>query len=77
MAEKIKKAALGDEYVEDDGKEETKLPTSFTVTFESNGGTSIEALEVESGEKATKPENPTKEATETEEEINTAIENFQ
>lgn len=39
--------------------------TYYTVTFNSNGGSSVESQKVESGKKATKPVNPTKEATST------------
>ncbi|MCR4791013.1 MAG: InlB B-repeat-containing protein [Treponemataceae bacterium] len=39
---------------------------SYTVTFNSNGGNTVEAQTVEEGKKATKPSNPTKTAIETE-----------
>lgn len=39
------------------GKNEQK----FTVTFDTDGGNEIKALEVKKGEKVTKPEDPTKE----------------
>ncbi len=36
-------------------------PTTFTVTFDANGGSEVEAQAVEECKNATKPENPTKE----------------
>ena len=35
-------------------------PTKYTVSFETNGGSAVEAQTVESGKKATKPTDPTK-----------------
>jgi uncharacterized repeat protein (TIGR02543 family) len=35
-------------------------PTSYTVTFDSGGGTSVQSQTVERGEKATSPSNPTR-----------------
>ena len=40
--------------------------TFYTVTFNSMGGTEISSQRIESGKKATKPADPTKQATETE-----------
>ena len=42
-----------------DSDDETKAK-EFTVTFESNGGSNVEAQTVKEGEKITKPENPTR-----------------
>lgn len=39
----------------------TSCKKKFTVTFNSNGGTAVEAVEVQKGEKVTKPSNPTRE----------------
>lgn len=39
----------------------TSCKKKFTVTFNSNGGTAIEAVEVKKGEKVTKPSDPTRE----------------
>lgn len=44
---------------EQPGTDETK--SKYTVTFNSNGGSDVEAQTVESGSNATKPEDPTKE----------------
>ena len=40
--------------------EKANLNKAYTVTFNSNGGSSVEAQTVNSGDKATKPSNPTK-----------------
>ncbi len=37
-----------------------KFVQQFTVTFNSNGGSSVQAVQVESGERITRPEDPTK-----------------
>ena len=42
------------------------VSTFYTVTFNSMGGTEVSSQKVESGNKATKPAAPTKQATETE-----------
>lgn len=42
-------------------KSASATPSTYTVAFESNGGSKIDAQEVESGAKATKPTDPTKE----------------
>ena len=41
--------------------EETPEVTKYTVTFDSNGGSTVESIEVENGKKITKPIDPTKE----------------
>ena len=50
----------------DNPVEEVTEPTYYTVTFNSNGGSDVEAQKVESGSKATKPTDPTKTATDKE-----------
>lgn len=42
-------------------KENSQTETKVTVTFNTNGGSSITAVEVTSGSKISQPENPTKE----------------
>lgn len=47
----------------DDGEDDTTEPDApdvYTVTFDSDGGTAVDAQEVEDGKKATKPPAPTK-----------------
>ena len=39
----------------------TEVAATYTVTFNSNGGSAVPSQEVKAGEKATKPENPTRE----------------
>ena len=41
--------------------EETPQVTKYTVTFDSNGGSTVSSVQVESGEKITKPADPVKE----------------
>lgn len=47
-----------DPVVEEPKKEET--PTTFTVTFNSNGGSKVSSVTVNAGEKVSKPKTPTK-----------------
>ncbi|MBR4320832.1 InlB B-repeat-containing protein, partial [Treponema sp.] len=50
-----------------DDDDDTSQPSAYyTVTFNSNGGTEVTSQKVESGKKATKPANPTKQAIATE-----------
>ncbi|MBP3742052.1 MAG: InlB B-repeat-containing protein [Treponema sp.] len=50
----------------DNPLEDLTETTYYTVTFNSNGGSDVEAQKVESGTKATKPTDPTKASTDTE-----------
>ena|GEM_PF-3927902 len=50
----------------DDDDDTSQPPAYYTVTFNSNGGTEVTSQKVESGKKATKPANPTKQAIATE-----------
>lgn len=50
----------------DDDDDTSQPPVYYTVSFNSNGGTEVKSQKVESGKKATKPANPTKQAIATE-----------
>ena len=50
----------------DDDDDTSQPPVYYTVSFNSNGGTEVTSQKVESGKKATKPANPTKQAIATE-----------
>ncbi len=50
----------------DDDDDTSQPPVYYTVSFNSNGGTEVKSQKVESGKKATKPANPTKQAISTE-----------
>lgn len=41
-------------------EEDVPVPTTFKVTFDTNGGSAVASVDVKSGEKATKPADPTK-----------------
>ena len=50
----------------DDDDDTPQPPVYYTVSFNTNGGTEVKSQKVESGKKATKPANPTKQAIATE-----------
>ena len=50
----------------DDDDDTSQPPVYYTVSFNSNGGTEVKSQKIESGKKATKPANPTKQAIATE-----------
>lgn len=52
--------AAGNTHYEYIKKDETPVVTTYTVTFDSTGGSEIASQTVEAGQTATKPEDPTK-----------------
>ena len=50
----------------DDDDDTSQPPVYYTVSFNSNGGTEVKSQKIESGKKATKPADPTKQAIATE-----------